>query len=153
VTLQDVSYDGELSSDGWLTNGLGTLYDGRLGTEDFRADSGSWVGWKRSETGLVPGVEQPVVRFSFHFQTTGNLSAILIHMSNKFSEGIQVSFSFPSNTLLLPINQLKTSLSMIPMDSFSPLPSHFLSSHTIHFFTAFLIIKKKDLLVKRQERA
>ncbi|CAG0913317.1 unnamed protein product [Notodromas monacha] len=90
IMMHDWIYDGGISADGWLHNGIGTLYDGRLGLEDFKHDSHSWVGWKRSSASLLPGTTEPFLRFSFHFQTPGNLSAILIHMNNKFSDGIQV---------------------------------------------------------------
>lgn len=67
VDLTDKNYDGEVSSESILSDGLGQLYDGIIdpsldiatpiprlqGLEEERGPSSHWVGWRNSTAGIL----------------------------------------------------------------------------------------------------
>ncbi|KFD55214.1 hypothetical protein M513_03855, partial [Trichuris suis] len=69
----DNSYDGDVLSNGTMTGGLGQLYDGVVGSEQFLNSSYDWVGWRRSETGSM-------VELEFNFASFRNFTSVALHV-------------------------------------------------------------------------
>lgn len=83
LDLRDSSYDGREKKLGYLSDGLGRLFDGLVGRDNFLTQPNRWVGWKNSTTGNR-------VLVDFRFRTPRDFSAIFFHVNNKISEGAQV---------------------------------------------------------------
>lgn len=49
LDLRDTSYDGIVSHDGFLSGGLGRLFDGIVGNDNFEKNPNGWVGWHKKE--------------------------------------------------------------------------------------------------------
>ncbi|XP_065345024.1 discoidin domain-containing receptor tyrosine kinase B isoform X3 [Cloeon dipterum] len=86
VDLSDRAFDGK-DQGSYLESGLGQLTDGRLGADNFRADTNGhgyeWVGWK-NESGARP------VEIVFEFDAVRNFSAVILHANNLYTKDVQV---------------------------------------------------------------
>lgn len=50
VDLRDKTYDGVLEENAHqLANGLGQLFDGRVGEDDFTVSPYEWIGWRKTD--------------------------------------------------------------------------------------------------------
>ncbi|KAM3728649.1 Discoidin domain-containing receptor tyrosine kinase [Dirofilaria immitis] len=83
LNLKDVSYDGITNSSGYLNNGLGKLYDGALGMDNFEKYPEKWIGWNRERHGATITIE-------VLFAKKKIINAILFHASNFLKSGAQV---------------------------------------------------------------
>ncbi|CAF1055876.1 unnamed protein product, partial [Didymodactylos carnosus] len=97
----DDTYDG-VQKNGILTNGIGQLFDGETGTDDYRTDSQSlnirgfeWIGWKN--------VSQPI-DIVFYFDDIRNFTELLIHTNNMYTKDVQVFRRINISTSLDTIN-------------------------------------------------
>ncbi|CAF0839166.1 unnamed protein product [Didymodactylos carnosus] len=83
----DDTYDG-VQNNGMLTDGMGQLFDGETGTDDYRTDSQSlgirgyeWIGWKK---------ESQPIDIIFYFDDIRNFTELLIHTNNMYTKDVQV---------------------------------------------------------------
>ncbi|VDM97485.1 unnamed protein product [Thelazia callipaeda] len=83
LNLKDDTYDGILNSSNYLTNGLGKLYDGALGVDNFEKKPQDWIGWCKEKHGEIITIE--VI-----FERKKIISAIFFHVSNFLKSGAQV---------------------------------------------------------------
>ncbi|CAG9531144.1 unnamed protein product [Cercopithifilaria johnstoni] len=84
LNLKDVSYDGITnSSSGYLIKGLGKLYDGAVGLDNFEKYPEKWIGWSREKHGGTIIIE-------VLFAKKKIINAILFHTSNFLKSGAQV---------------------------------------------------------------
>ncbi|CAF0719378.1 unnamed protein product [Adineta steineri] len=87
MDFSDKTYDGTPAS---LSNGVGQLIDGDIGSDDIRSDTQSWglrgfewVGWKKSIQNRTS------IQLKFVFDSIRNFSEIHIHTNNMFSKDIE----------------------------------------------------------------
>ncbi|PAV78979.1 hypothetical protein WR25_10309 [Diploscapter pachys] len=73
----DTTYDGD-NLEGQLVNGLGKLFDGFIGEDNFELHPHKWIGWSASQA------KAPFIELRFTFADSQNISAILLHSSNAF---------------------------------------------------------------------
>lgn len=83
LDLRDFTYDGIQEPDGALVQGLGKLYDGVLGKDNFEKHPHHWVGWRKDIYG-------PKLTILFKFASRQNISAVLLHTSNFLKHSAQV---------------------------------------------------------------
>lgn len=83
LDMRDLSYDGltipmqnRNNSLHWLRGGIGRLFDGAIGQDNFEEQAIGWVGWHRSQQ------LGPFISLEFIFARHQNLSALLLHTSN-----------------------------------------------------------------------
>ncbi|VDM41070.1 unnamed protein product [Toxocara canis] len=101
LNMRDSSYDGQLNTSGFLVNGLGKLYDGVIGDDNFEKHPEKWVGWRKDIQGSTVIIE-------FAFSEQRNISAISLHTSNflkhraQVFEHAHVSFSSRGDDLFSP---------------------------------------------------
>ena len=48
LTMKDFPFDG-INSDGELSGGLGKLYDGSIGADNFEKSPSRWIGWRTEQ--------------------------------------------------------------------------------------------------------
>uniref|UniRef100_A0A914NAX6 F5/8 type C domain-containing protein n=1 Tax=Meloidogyne incognita TaxID=6306 RepID=A0A914NAX6_MELIC len=99
LDLRDISYDGWtvpqlpessknlnnlLSDIVWLRGGLGQLFDGIKGKDNFEEFPSHWIGWHKSQK-----IGQ-FIPLEFLFKRKQNLSAILLHTSNFRKRGAHI---------------------------------------------------------------
>uniref|UniRef100_A0A8C7VFC5 receptor protein-tyrosine kinase n=1 Tax=Oncorhynchus mykiss TaxID=8022 RepID=A0A8C7VFC5_ONCMY len=162
VYLNDSTYDGSVES-GVQFGGLGQLFDGVLGGNDFtetkelRVWPGyDYLGWSREALG------QGSVDIEFHFEKTRSFHTMQVHSNNRHTQGVRVfskvdcqfkpglllPWSSPPLSLAVPLEDLKDPSSRpisLPLGGrpaqilrcqFSPLFHHlylYLSSPSIPF--------------------
>ena len=87
MDFNDKTYDGSLLT---LTNGLGQLIDGEIGSDDIRVDTQSWgslgfewIGWKKTMKNRTS------IELKFYFDSIRNFSEIRLHTNNMFSKDIE----------------------------------------------------------------
>ncbi|CAF0918110.1 unnamed protein product [Rotaria sp. Silwood1] len=87
MDFSDKTYDGYLSP---LTNGLGQLIDGDIGSDDIRLDTQSWglrgfewIGWKKTIK------NRTFIPLKFYFDSIRNFTEIRLHTNNMFSKDIE----------------------------------------------------------------
>lgn len=51
LDLRDLSYDGIQDPDGKLRDGIGKLYDGAVGKDNFEKHPQQWIGWRKDVHG------------------------------------------------------------------------------------------------------
>lgn len=51
LDLRDSTYDGSMDNEGRLAGGLGQLFDGVTGRDNFETHPQRWVGWRRDLIG------------------------------------------------------------------------------------------------------
>ncbi|KAL7078092.1 hypothetical protein ACQ4LE_002564, partial [Meloidogyne hapla] len=99
LDLRDINYDClnipsessenlNLFSDiGWMRGGIGRLFDGIIGKDNFEEEPDHWIGWHKSQKlgKFVP--------LEFLFKRKQNLSAILLHTSNFRKRGARIFIS------------------------------------------------------------
>uniref|UniRef100_A0A8C7CBM8 receptor protein-tyrosine kinase n=1 Tax=Oncorhynchus kisutch TaxID=8019 RepID=A0A8C7CBM8_ONCKI len=121
VYLNDSTYDGSIES-GVQFGGLGQLFDGVLGGNDFtetkelRVWPGyDYLGWSREALG------QGSVDIEFHFEKTRNFHTMQVHSNNHHTQGVRVfskvecqfkpglllPWSSPPLSLAVPLEDLK----------------------------------------------
>ncbi|KAL3989484.1 Protein tyrosine kinase family protein [Acanthocheilonema viteae] len=83
LNLKDVSYDGITNSSGYLIKGLGKLYDGAVGLDNFEKYPEKWIGWSKEKHGGTITIE-------VLFAKKKIINAILFHASNFLKSGAQV---------------------------------------------------------------
>ncbi|EJD76745.1 discoidin domain receptor protein 2 [Loa loa] len=83
LNLKDISYDGITNSSGYLINGLGKLYDGAIGVDNFEKYPEQWIGWSKEKHGATITIEILFVKKKI-------INAILFHASNFLKSGAQV---------------------------------------------------------------
>uniref|UniRef100_A0A183CWC3 F5/8 type C domain-containing protein n=1 Tax=Gongylonema pulchrum TaxID=637853 RepID=A0A183CWC3_9BILA len=83
LDLQDSSYDGYFNSSRYLVNGLGKLYDGVTGEDNFEKHPEQWIGWRSERHGTTITVEML-------FAKKKVINAISFHVSNSLKSGAQV---------------------------------------------------------------
>uniref|UniRef100_A0A1I8EQY9 Uncharacterized protein n=1 Tax=Wuchereria bancrofti TaxID=6293 RepID=A0A1I8EQY9_WUCBA len=83
LNLKDISYDGITNSSGYLVKGLGKLYDGAVGMDNFERYPEKWIGWNREKHGATITIE-------VLFAKKKIINAILFHVSNFLKSGAQV---------------------------------------------------------------
>ncbi|MFH4981203.1 hypothetical protein AB6A40_007912 [Gnathostoma spinigerum] len=99
--MRDSSYDGRLSVSGNLQGGLGRLYDGVIGEDNFEKHPEKWVGWRRD-------VQGPAINIDLNFAEQRNFSAIYLHTSNflkhqaRVFEQAIISFSLRGDGVFSP---------------------------------------------------
>lgn len=49
--MKDYTYDGRTNASGTLVNGIGKLYDGVVGDDNFEKHPEKWVGWRKDLQG------------------------------------------------------------------------------------------------------
>lgn len=49
LDVRDISYDGIVGENGYLSGGLGRLFDGVIGEDNFEKNPNGWVGWHKKE--------------------------------------------------------------------------------------------------------
>uniref|UniRef100_A0A7E4V949 receptor protein-tyrosine kinase n=1 Tax=Panagrellus redivivus TaxID=6233 RepID=A0A7E4V949_PANRE len=81
LDLRDLTYDGDELDNGRLVNGIGRLFDGVTGSDNFERDPHAWIGWQRDSHGSA------IVILEFNFSTRRNFSAISLHTSNSRKNG------------------------------------------------------------------
>lgn len=62
LDLRDVSYDGARNQIGYLTGGLGKLFDGVVGENNFEQHPQGWVGWRTSGKGTTACTRPTIAR-------------------------------------------------------------------------------------------
>ncbi|KAI6173513.1 hypothetical protein M3Y98_01089400 [Aphelenchoides besseyi] len=83
LDLRDLSYDGVEESNGLLHRGLGRLFDGAVGSDEFDAHPRNWIGWHKTELkGRSKNANNTVV-IDFHFDARQNISAVAFHVANQ----------------------------------------------------------------------
>ncbi|KAE9547930.1 hypothetical protein FO519_008859 [Halicephalobus sp. NKZ332] len=86
LDLRDSTYDGDeiegKNSERKLKNGIGKLFDGVLGEDNFEKKPGFWVGWNRNEMDTVV--------LEFIFSERRNFSSIFFHVSNSRKHGAEL---------------------------------------------------------------
>ncbi|KAM9513087.1 epithelial discoidin domain-containing receptor 1 isoform 1-T1 [Salvelinus alpinus] len=121
VYLNDSTYDGSVES-GVQFGGLGQLFDGVLGGDDFtetkelRVWPGyDYLGWSREALG------QGSVDIEFHFEKTRSFHTMQVHSNNRHTQGVRVfskvecqfkpglllPWSSPPLSLAVPLEDLK----------------------------------------------
>nr|XP_046158498.1 epithelial discoidin domain-containing receptor 1-like isoform X2 [Oncorhynchus gorbuscha] len=121
VYLNDSTYDGSIES-GVQFGGLGQLFDGVLGGNDFtetkelRVWPGyDYLGWSREALG------QGSVDIEFHFEKTRSFHTMQVHSNNRHTQGVRVfskvdcqfkpglllPWSSPPLSLAVPLEDLK----------------------------------------------
>uniref|UniRef100_A0A915ATJ7 receptor protein-tyrosine kinase n=1 Tax=Parascaris univalens TaxID=6257 RepID=A0A915ATJ7_PARUN len=101
LNMRDSSYDGQLNTTGFLVNGLGKLYDGVTGDDNFEKHPEKWVGWRKD-------IQGPTITIEFLFSEQRNISAISLYTSNflkhhaQVFEHAHVSFSPRGDDLFSP---------------------------------------------------
>ncbi|XP_055781938.1 epithelial discoidin domain-containing receptor 1-like isoform X3 [Salvelinus fontinalis] len=121
VYLNDSTYDGSVES-GVQFGGLGQLFDGVLGGDDFtetkelRVWPGyDYLGWSREALG------QGSVDIEFHFEKTRSFHTMQVHSNNRHTQGVRVfskvecqfkpglllPWSSPPLSLAVPLDDLK----------------------------------------------
>ncbi|CAJ0958118.1 unnamed protein product, partial [Mesorhabditis belari] len=80
LSLKDFHYDGKISPSNHLLGGIGKLYDGKVGENDFEKKPNGWIAWKN---------EGKPIEMNFTFVEQMNFSAILFHTSNHFKMGAE----------------------------------------------------------------
>ncbi|KAK2586843.1 hypothetical protein KPH14_009781 [Odynerus spinipes] len=88
VELSDTSYDGKRQYNS-LTDGLGRLIDGEVGSDNYRLDMGDgrgtgWVAWMRDT------FADEFVELVFEFEISWIFEAVHIYTNNYFSRDVQV---------------------------------------------------------------
>ncbi|VDK77412.1 unnamed protein product, partial [Litomosoides sigmodontis] len=83
LNLKDTSYDGVTNSSGYLIRGLGKLYDGAVGLDNFEKYPEKWIGWSREK-------HRGTITIDVFFGKKRTISAILFHASNFLKSGAQV---------------------------------------------------------------
>uniref|UniRef100_A0A915Q0U6 Protein kinase domain-containing protein n=1 Tax=Setaria digitata TaxID=48799 RepID=A0A915Q0U6_9BILA len=83
LNLKDLSYDGIKNSSGHLMKGLGKLYDGAVGLDNFEKYPEEWIGWSKEMHGQTITIEMV-------FAKRKVINAILFHASNFLKSGAQV---------------------------------------------------------------
>lgn len=53
MNLKDTSYDGYVNTSQILSNGIGKLYDGVTGEDNFEKHPEAWVGWRKDRHGKL----------------------------------------------------------------------------------------------------
>ena len=94
--LIDDSYDASRSKTGMLSGGLGQLFDGIKGHENYKINAGyEWIGWRAANDSLD---------IDFVFPSLRNLTSATLHVHNLFRKSVEVfssarvSFSFDGKT-------------------------------------------------------
>ncbi|TKR80107.1 hypothetical protein L596_014236 [Steinernema carpocapsae] len=75
LDLRDSSYDGSARVGRYLHGGLGKLYDGVTGEDNFEKHPHKWIGWRRE------GPSASVV-INIEFTSRRNISSVSLHTSN-----------------------------------------------------------------------
>ncbi|VDK17333.1 unnamed protein product [Anisakis simplex] len=83
LNMNDASYDGHMNTSAHLVDGLGKLYDGVIGDDNFEKYPQKWVGWRKD-------IQGPKVTIEFIFSEQQNISAISLHTSNFLKHNAQV---------------------------------------------------------------
>uniref|UniRef100_A0A914Y7Y0 F5/8 type C domain-containing protein n=1 Tax=Panagrolaimus superbus TaxID=310955 RepID=A0A914Y7Y0_9BILA len=86
LELRDLSYDGDERDDGKLINGIGKLFDGVLGSDNFEVEPGAWIGWHKNDVTINGGM----ISAEFRFNERRNFTAISLHTSNFRKLGAQL---------------------------------------------------------------
>ena len=109
LDLADLAYDGKLSTDGRLSDGLGQLVDGVEGASNFRFVDGAdgrgrkgydWIGW-RNDTSAVDGGSsgggsggggggRTSIQIVFEFDAPRRFTSARLHANNLFSKEVRV---------------------------------------------------------------
>lgn len=63
LNMRDSSYDGQLNTTGFLVNGLGKLYDGVTGDDNFEKHPEKWVGWRKDIQGTYFVLPSVIISF------------------------------------------------------------------------------------------
>lgn len=80
--LIDDSYDGGRNTNGLLSGGLGQLFDGIKGHENYKINSGfEWIGWKAGNDSLD---------IEFTFPDNRNFTSASFHVHNLFRKSVEV---------------------------------------------------------------
>ena len=80
--LIDDSYDGLRSKSGVLSKGMGQLFDGIKGHENYKINAGfEWIGWKAGNDSLD---------IDFVFPSYRNLTSATFHVHNLFRKSVEV---------------------------------------------------------------
>lgn len=89
MDFMDKTYDGQINN-GLLSNGLGQLMDGDIGSDDIRLDTQSWalrgfewIGWKKTLKNRTS------IPMRFLFDSIRNFTEIRFHTNNMFSKDIE----------------------------------------------------------------
>lgn len=51
LNMKDHAYDGRKNASGTLVNGIGKLYDGIVGEDNFEKHPEKWIGWRKDLQG------------------------------------------------------------------------------------------------------
>uniref|UniRef100_A0AC34F652 Uncharacterized protein n=1 Tax=Panagrolaimus sp. ES5 TaxID=591445 RepID=A0AC34F652_9BILA len=86
LELRDLSYDGDERDDGKLINGIGKLFDGVLGNDNFELEPGAWIGWHKNDA-TTNGQK---ILMEFNFNERRNFTAISLHTSNSRKLGAEL---------------------------------------------------------------
>jgi len=80
--LIDDSYDGSRNTNGLLSGGLGQLFDGIKGHENYKINSGfEWIGWKAGNDSFD---------IDFTFPDNRNFTSASFHVHNLFRKSVEV---------------------------------------------------------------
>lgn len=85
LELRDVAYDGDERDDGRLVNGIGKLFDGVLGSDNFEREPGPWIGWHKNDAS-----NGRMISLEFNFGERRNFTAISLHTSNSRKLGAEL---------------------------------------------------------------
>ena len=92
LDFSDMVYDGKITNNIYLTNGLGQLMDSEEGQANFRLDPQGlgrkgyeWVGWKNESFASSAAVD-----IIFKFDAVRNFSSVDLHCNNMFSREVRI---------------------------------------------------------------
>ncbi|CAJ0576746.1 unnamed protein product, partial [Mesorhabditis spiculigera] len=82
LSMKDHSYDGKISPENILFGGVGKLFDGKTGEDDFEKFPNAWMGWRADE--------HRQIELNFTFTEQMNMSMISIYTSNFYKHGAEI---------------------------------------------------------------
>ncbi|MCP9263398.1 Discoidin domain-containing receptor 2 [Dirofilaria immitis] len=115
LNLKDVSYDGITNSSGYLNNGLGKLYDGALGMDNFEKYPEKWIVvqvFKRAHIlfSSLGGDQYSPRTLYFNYVPDKNFQTarwVRIPVPSRIAKQLRVELTLPKNSSWLLLSEMK----------------------------------------------